>query len=38
MYNLATSSLMGAGNYNVYATIDGMTFTCRNFRPEVALL
>jgi hypothetical protein len=31
MYNLATSSLMGAGTYNVYATIDGMTFPVATF-------
>ena len=31
MYNLATSSLMGAGTYNVYATIDGTTFPVATF-------
>ena len=31
MYNLATSSLMGAGSYNVYATIDGTTFFVAGF-------
>ena len=31
MYNLATSSLMGAGTYNVYATIDGNTFPVATF-------
>lgn len=31
MYNLATSSLMGAGTYNVYATIDGTTFPVAPF-------
>ena len=31
MYNLATSSLMGAGTYEVYATIDGTTFFVAGF-------
>jgi hypothetical protein len=31
MYNLATSSLMGAGKYNVVATIDGMPLTVATF-------
>jgi hypothetical protein len=31
LYNLATSSLMGAGTYNVYATIDGTTFFIASF-------
>jgi len=31
MYNLATSSLMGAGTYDVYATIDGTTFHVATF-------
>ena len=31
MYNLATSSLMGAGTYNVYATIDGTTLLVAGF-------
>jgi hypothetical protein len=31
MYNLSTSSLMGAGTYNVYATIDGKTFLVAGF-------
>lgn len=31
MYNLATSSLMGAGKYDVYATIDGTTFFVAEF-------
>ena len=31
MYNLATSSLMGAGKYKVVATIDGMEFTVATF-------
>jgi hypothetical protein len=31
MYNLATSSLMGAGKYEVYATIDGTTFVIASF-------
>jgi hypothetical protein len=31
MYNLATSSLMGAGTYNVYATIGSTTFPVATF-------
>ena len=31
MYNLATSSLMGTGTYNVYATIGGTTFPVATF-------
>jgi hypothetical protein len=31
MYNLATGSLMGAGTYNVSATIDGTTFPVATF-------
>ena len=31
MYNLATGSLMGAGTYNVFATIDGTTFPVATF-------
>jgi len=31
MYNLATSSLMGTGTYDVYATIDGTTFHVATF-------
>jgi hypothetical protein len=31
MYNLATSSLMGSGTYEVYATIDGTTFFVASF-------
>lgn len=31
MYNLATSSLMGAGTYNVFATIDGTMFPVATF-------
>jgi hypothetical protein len=31
MYNLATSSFIGAGKYAVYATIDGMTFYVGGF-------
>jgi hypothetical protein len=31
MYNLATSSLMGTGTYNVYATIGGDTFPVATF-------
>jgi len=31
MYNLATSSLMGSGKYEVYATIDGTTFPVATF-------
>src|SRR5262249_44487542 len=31
MYNLATSSLMGAGTYKVHATIDGTTFDVGGF-------
>ncbi|HTL78167.1 MAG TPA: hypothetical protein VL136_02080 [Candidatus Babeliales bacterium] len=31
MYNLATSSLMGTGKYDVYATIDGTTFPVATF-------
>jgi hypothetical protein len=31
MYNLATSSLMGAGDYNVVATIDGTQFDVATF-------
>ena len=31
MYNLATSSLMGAGKYEVHATIDGKTFFVAEF-------
>ena len=39
MYNLATSSLMGAGKYNVVATIDGTEFDdVATFDAEVALL
>lgn len=32
MYNLATSSLMGTGTYEVYATIDGTTFFVASFQ------
>jgi hypothetical protein len=31
MYNLATGSLMGAGTYDVYATIDGTIFPVAHF-------
>jgi hypothetical protein len=31
MYNLATSSLTGTGDYNVFATIDGNTFPVAAF-------
>jgi hypothetical protein len=31
MYNLATSSLMGAGTYHLVATIDGTTFDVATF-------